>query len=85
MAAAVTLPILGRYTEKEYGQLKEDIQRGHISQDSAKLIGMKECFLELCVHNYQKLEYEWDPQLKQTNTKFENIVVYVATEIFSIV
>ena len=41
---------LARYTEKEYGQLKEEIQRGHISQDSAKLIGMKECFLELCVN-----------------------------------
>ena len=50
VADAVTLPILARYTEKEYGQLKEDILWGHISQDSAKLIGMKECFLELCVN-----------------------------------
>ena len=47
---AVTLPIMVRYTEKEYAGLKGDIQQGHISQDSAKLMGVKECFLELSVN-----------------------------------
>ena len=50
VADAVTLPIMVRYTEKEYAGLKGDIQQGHISQDSAKLMGVKECFQELSLH-----------------------------------
>jgi hypothetical protein len=47
---AVTLPILARFTAKEYEQLLHDLLRGHMSQDTGKLAGIKECFNELSVN-----------------------------------
>ena len=34
VSEAVTIPILARYTTKEYGQLKEDIQKGRMGAAS---------------------------------------------------
>ena len=47
VADAVTLPILARYTSREYKQLLQDVTQGHMSQGTSKLAGIKECFLEL--------------------------------------
>ena len=47
---AVTLPIMARYTTKEYNQLLTDVMQGQMSQDSTKLVGIKECFQELSVN-----------------------------------
>ena len=50
MTDAVTLPILAEYTDKEYKQLLEDVQKGQMSVTTTKLTGIKECFAELSVN-----------------------------------
>ena len=47
MTDAVTIPILARYTNKEYKHLVEDVQRGRLGENSKQLAGIKECFQEL--------------------------------------
>ena len=47
---AVTMPILAKYTEKEYKRLLQDVQQGKMSEFTTKLTGIKECFAELSVN-----------------------------------
>ena len=50
MTDAVTMPILLKYTEKEYRVLLQDVQQGKMSEATTKLTGIKECFAELSVN-----------------------------------
>ena len=44
------MPILAKYTEKEYMRLLQDVQQGEMSESTSKLTGIKECFAELSVN-----------------------------------
>ena len=50
MTDVVTMPILVKYTEKEYKRLPRDVQQGKMMESTTKLIGIKECFEELSVN-----------------------------------
>ena len=47
---AVTMPILAKYMDTEYKMLVEDIRRGTLRQEEAKLKGIKESWDELSIH-----------------------------------
>ena len=47
---AVTMPILAKYTDNEYGKLLADIRQGTLSQEGSKVKGVKECWEELSIN-----------------------------------
>ena len=59
MTDTVTMPILVRYTEKEYKRLLQDVQKGKMSESTTKLTGIKECFEELSVNEGIILRGKW--------------------------